>query len=300
MCFRKREPSPCPLVCAFDDTGNIGHDERPILVQRHHAQVRLQRCERIVGDLRAGRAQPRNQRRLSRIRKSHQADVGQKLQLQPIVYDLTRFSRRCKTGRSPGRGGEVLIPASAAPAGRGPEALSGLRKIVDLFSGFQIVDHRSDRYLDGQAFAVASVAIRAFSVAALPGLEAVLVAKVQQRVHVRIAFEVDVAAPAAVAPARSPARDELFPPEGDAAVAAPACFQVNFYFVNKHGSEHESTRKIPVPPITCFTPPFSPPRYVSSGWDIFPDPSPTRGERRGKTLWAKANPRPPEKRVSAK
>ena len=73
-----------PLVRAFDQAGNIGDDEgRVIIVRAHDAQVRLERGERIIGDLGLGGRDARDQRRFAGVRKSDQPDIGQQLQFQP-------------------------------------------------------------------------------------------------------------------------------------------------------------------------------------------------------------------------
>ena len=46
---------PVALVRAFDQPGHVGDDEAAIVAQRDHAEVRRQRGERIVGDLRLRR-----------------------------------------------------------------------------------------------------------------------------------------------------------------------------------------------------------------------------------------------------
>jgi hypothetical protein len=76
--------------------------------------------------------------------------------------------------------------------------------------------------------------IRAFAVAAAVGFEFAIVAVAQQRVVVRIRFEVDAAAVAAVAARRTAARHEFFAAERDAAVSAVAGLHVDFGFVDKY------------------------------------------------------------------
>ena len=66
------------------------------------------------------------------------------------------------------------------------------------------------------------------------GAKFAIVAVAQQRVVVRIRFEVDVAAIAAVAARWAAARNVLLPAERHAAVAAVAAFHRDFGFVSKH------------------------------------------------------------------
>src|SRR5579863_584336 len=74
------------------------------------------------------------------------------------------------------------------------------------------------------------------------GLEFAVVAVAQQRVVVRIRFEVDVAAVPTLAARRPAARNILLPPERDAAVAAVATLHHDFRFICKHGRLTTGTR----------------------------------------------------------
>src|SRR5271163_298441 len=71
---------------------------------------------------------------------------------------------------------------------------------------------------------------------AASSFEFAIVTVTQQRVVVRIRFDVDVAALAAIAAGRSAARDVLLPAKRDAAVAAVAGFDGDFGFIRKHES----------------------------------------------------------------
>ena len=88
------------------------------IVQPHDSEVRLEGSERIIGDLGLRGRDARNQRRLSGIGKSDQADVSQQLQLQAQALFLARFPRLVLGRSLMSGGGEVLIAASAAAPAR--------------------------------------------------------------------------------------------------------------------------------------------------------------------------------------
>ena len=140
-----------------------------------------------------------------------------------------RFARRLMPGL-----GEVLIAAPAAPALRDQDALARLGQIGDLFARVLIDDDGADGHSQNHVRAGVPGTIRAFAVAAAVGFEFAIVAVAQQRVVVRIRFEVDAAAMAAVAARRSAARHEFFAAKRDAAVSAVAGLHVDFGFVNEH------------------------------------------------------------------
>jgi hypothetical protein len=62
------------LVCPLDQSGNVGKDE-PMLALGD-ADVRRECRERVGGDLRRGRRQRGEQRRLARRRQTDETDVG--------------------------------------------------------------------------------------------------------------------------------------------------------------------------------------------------------------------------------
>ena len=68
-------------VCAFDETGDIGYHEAAEIGELHHAEVRFEGSERVVGDLGAGGRDARNERGLAGVGEAHQAHVGQEFQL---------------------------------------------------------------------------------------------------------------------------------------------------------------------------------------------------------------------------
>ena len=83
--LRKRWPRPCP-ACApsispgTSATTNDRSPDRPTT-----PEVRHQRGERVVGDLRPRGRDARDQRRLAGVREADQADVGQQLQVEAEV-----------------------------------------------------------------------------------------------------------------------------------------------------------------------------------------------------------------------
>ena len=78
------------------------------------------------------------------------------------------------------------------------------------------------------------MAVRAFAVASSFRAKFPVEAKLDQRVEVFGALEMDAAAAPAVAATRPAARNEFLAAEGHAAVPAVAALDVDFGFVNKH------------------------------------------------------------------
>src|ERR1700737_2913996 len=98
-----------PLVRSFDEAGDVGDDERLVFIRAHDAQVRDQRRERIVRDLRLGRADGRNQRRLAGVWPADVSAVGDQLQLDGEFALFSSIPGLRKTRRLARGGREVLI-----------------------------------------------------------------------------------------------------------------------------------------------------------------------------------------------
>jgi hypothetical protein len=127
----------------------------------------------------------------------------------------------------------LVAPASFAALGDA-ELLARMREVVKAFAGRFVVDDGADRHLDFERGAFGAGALAAFAVASALGLVLGVEAKLEQGVGVLAAHHDHVAAAAAIATARSAARDELLPAEGETAVAAVAGLYEYSDFINKH------------------------------------------------------------------
>ena len=123
----------------------------------------------------------------------------------------------------------------AASALRDQNAIVGLGEIVEQFPGPVIVNFGARGNRNIEILAIVPVTIAAFAVTSPPGAEYVVEAEFEKRVFVGIRDEIDVTAIAAVATAGTALRDELLPPEGNAAVPAVTGFDCDFGFVDERG-----------------------------------------------------------------
>ena len=115
-----QEPQAKPLapVCPFDDAGDVGHHEGAVVGEAHDAEVRLERSERILGDLGPRRGHHGEQRALAHVRLSEQPHVGDQLEHELQLALLPVFARLPLPGALVRRGRETGVAASAAPATR--------------------------------------------------------------------------------------------------------------------------------------------------------------------------------------
>ncbi len=103
------------------------------------------------------------------------------------------------------------------------------------FTGHLVVDDGSDGHFQDDALALAAGLVGAFAVASTLGFVFGIEAEMHERIVALARLHHHVATMTAIAARRTAARHKLLPPEGHAAVAAIACFDSNFCFVNEHG-----------------------------------------------------------------
>ncbi len=216
---------------ALDQAGDVGQHELALAVV-DRAEDRLERRERVIGDLRSGAGEPGEERGLAGVRKAHEASVGKQLQpqLDPTGFPLEpalREPRRLARG-----GGEALVAVSPGAARRDHRTLAcGDQVIAAPLEPLHLGPGR-DRHDD--VVAASAVALAALPTSASPGA---LVRRVAQRREVaarRIALEDDVAAPAAVAAVGPAARHVGLAAEGDGAVATGARLDLDLCAVVEH------------------------------------------------------------------
>jgi hypothetical protein len=75
---------------AFDQPRDIRHHESCARAHRHHAQIRMQRGERIIGHFGSRRRHGANQRGLAGIGQPEQSHIGDQLQFQLQLALLSR------------------------------------------------------------------------------------------------------------------------------------------------------------------------------------------------------------------
>ena len=151
------------LVRAFDQARDVGHDERPVIAQLHDAEVRRQRRERVVGDLRPRR------RKCAKSACSCRRWGSRPVRRRPAASAAAAAcgSRRavpaqCRRGARLVDGREAELPRPPWPpratSTRSPTAVrsaSGIRS-----SALLLVDDRAGRHLEHEVVAAEAGAVR--------------------------------------------------------------------------------------------------------------------------------------------
>ncbi len=185
------------LAGAGDETGHVG-DGVHGGTGGHHTQVRDQRGERIVRDLRLGRAQHGDQRGLAGARIADEGHVRDGLQLQDDVLYVTGLAEQREAGRLAAGGGQRRV-AEAAPAALRGDVRGAVADQVGEDVARLVQDDRAVRHGQDQVLAVLAGAVAALAGLAVGGLAVRGVVIVEQRRDRLVDGQDDVTAPAAVA-----------------------------------------------------------------------------------------------------
>ena len=117
----------------------------------HHTQVRFERREGIIGDLRLGGRDHADERRLADVREPDERDIGHQpeFEAQPVlfaVFALLGEARRATLVRQ-----ELGVAAPAAPAGRGEPPIAVVDEFGEQLTAVQVEHRGADRHVDLQA-----------------------------------------------------------------------------------------------------------------------------------------------------
>jgi hypothetical protein len=192
-------------VGALDQARDIGHHERLEASGAHHAQVRRQCGEGVVGDLRLRGGDPRDQRALPGIGHSHQAHVGKEPQLEEESPLFAGRAGLAVPGRLVGRGGKAGVSTSSATApGCGPSR-AWIHEICQELVIF-VVHVGARRHLDHEVLPAAPMLILPPAVLAPLGAKVLAESKGGQGGEGRVHFHDHAAPVTAVAAVGAAAR----------------------------------------------------------------------------------------------
>ena len=187
----------------------------------------------IVGDLGPRGGEHGEDGALAHVGKAHQPHVRDGFQLQT---EHVHFGADAGLGEVGGltRGRcEVLVAKAALPAAQEHLALARPAHVGHHGPVLLAQEHRAHRHLDDQVLPALAMAAPGRAVRAVFGQILAVEAKIQQRVHVGVGIEDDVAAVAAVAAVRAAVLHEFLPVERHAAVAPVARLGGDFDPVHK-------------------------------------------------------------------
>ena len=222
--------------CALDEAGHVRDRGTPIcrVAEVHDAQVRLEGREGVGRDLRPGRRERAQERRLARVRQPDEAHFGDqaKLEAQPAL--LAGLALLGVLGGAMGGGREVDV-AQAAPTAPGDrDLLPGRHEIGKERARRVVEDARAGRDRDHEVVARLPVPLRAEAASAGLRPEVVREAEVAERRQARVHPDHDGAAATAVTTVRAAPRDVGLAAKRGGAVATVAGANPDRYAVEEH------------------------------------------------------------------
>ena len=241
------------LARALDQARDVGDRRPPLVVSSPRSstpEVRLERRERVVGDLRR-----------AAVSAASSVDLPAFGSPTSPTSAISRSSRRSQRS-SPGSPfwaclgawwvavSKWTLPRPPRPPRATIATCPTRDEVGEQLAGGVVVDRRARRDGQGQVVAGLAVAARARPAAAGRRLEVVLVAEVAERRLAGVDAQVDRAAAAAVAAVRTAARHVRLAPERRRAVAAVAGADADLHAVEEHRrrSSHSPGRK-PAAPV---------------------------------------------------
>ncbi len=224
------------LAGALDQAGDVGHHVLGGGVEPDHAEVGLEGGEGIVGDAWLGRRDAGDQRALAHVGEPHQGDVGHELQLEVEPALLAGLALLGERRRAALVREELGVAAPTLAALRAEPAVAGVDQVGQQVA-LEVVDHGAFGDVDLEVGAGVAVALLAHAVHAAGGTAVRVVAERQQRGHVAVGDEPDVAAVTAVATVGAAAGHVRLTPERDAAGAAVTAPNVQLCFVDEPGHD---------------------------------------------------------------
>ena len=212
-------PQADTLARSLDQSRHVGDDQLPAVGRLDRAEVRRERREWILRDLRPCVRDARQERRLPRVGQSDERRIGKQLQAQLNRAFFPRHADLGEAWRLPGRRRITLVAMAAAAALGHDDPRAGPGEVCDQ-TVFLVEYLGADRHREHCVLSVGTVRELPAARAAPPCPELLIRADACQIAALRIRDEHDVAAPATVAAVGPAFGDELLAPEVDRAVAA--------------------------------------------------------------------------------
>ncbi len=158
MCRRNSCPSPAPWAAPSMRPGMSARTSRRCASSAAMPSCGASVRERIVRDLGGGAGDGGEERGLTGVGETDQADVGDELELEAQLALFALVPRRGGLGRLVGGGLEVLVPPSAL-APLGDNGAVGVLEVVEELPCLVVVDQGAGGDPDDQVLGVPAVAL---------------------------------------------------------------------------------------------------------------------------------------------
>ena len=171
--------------------------------------MRYKGRERIIGNLRFGSRNNRQERRFAGIGETYQSHVRQHFELQDDIPLLTRFTGLGITRSLVGGSTEMPVAESSLAAFEQDNPLAVFLHFRDILAGVAVIYDRSAWHFDNLILSVLAEAAALAAATAVGSHDVALVLEVQQRPEVAVALQDNMPAASAVAAVRTAFRHIL-------------------------------------------------------------------------------------------
>ena len=222
------------LRSALNQAGNVRDHEALRAVHVHHAQVRNDGGEMIIGDLGPCVGDPGKQGGFSHIGEADQTNIRDHFQLQQKLKLPGRLSRLGIFGGLHGAGGIMLVAVSALSTGQKHHTAVFSGHIRDDASALRLPDDGPFGNLEDDVLSVLSAAVALSALLAVPGLILTDVPEICQGVQTLVHLKDHVAPSSAVSAVGAAVWHIFFSAEGNMAVATLAASDIDSRSVCEH------------------------------------------------------------------
>ena len=221
----------------FDEPRHISHHKALLGSHAHHAQIRMQGGEGVVGDFGTGVGDGTDERGLACVGHAQQADIGQHLEFELEVFAVARPARRFLAGRAVDRTFEPHIAKTAVTAFGDHDDFARVEQLVQHVVSFGVNQQGAYGHFQNDVVTGCAKHVRAHAVLAAFGLVAFGETVVHQGVQARVRHSKHMAAAATVAAVGSAKFFVFLMTKRHAAIPAVASDDVYIRFINKfHGT----------------------------------------------------------------
>ena len=211
---------------AFDEPRDVRDRELPRVRALHGPEHRLDRRERVVGDLRLRIRDATKERGLPGVRQPGERRVDDELEAKREIRVLAGKPGLREAGRLPGRRGEARVAATPAASLRDDEPRVRGRQVGD--EPPVAVEHlRAERHAYLRILTVGSMLAASAAAPALAGAHPSDPPKRREIAKRGVGDDEHVAAAPSVAAVRPALGHVLLAPEAERAVAAASCLDVD-------------------------------------------------------------------------
>ena len=202
--------------------------------QTRDTKLRLERSERIIRNLRTGRADGAKQGALAGVGHADKPDIGDEPKFEAQVAVFTFGARLGEAWGLCFRGPEMPVAQAALATAGDDDLFLRHAQIGDENLAVEIVHQRSRRDADDHFIAGPSVLLFAHPRLATLGAPMMFAGKIEKGTLVYIGNENDGRAVAPIAAVGSAFGNELLAAKRDATRSAVAGFHMNNGFINEH------------------------------------------------------------------